>query len=111
MGHVRLGRLPKTRRWREVVDLLATSPMDTPTVAQATVAAADVRLRELASDPSLVHSFWLLTRFRDRAGRLRPPGYAVRHRVHCAAHGRYPLVRAPPSRLRTIRGVGLTGSA
>jgi hypothetical protein len=62
MGHVRLGRLPKTRRWREVVDLLATSPMDTPAVAQATVEAAEGRLRELANDPSLVHCFWLLTR-------------------------------------------------
>ena len=30
MGHIRLGRLPKTRRWVQVIDLLDASPEDTP---------------------------------------------------------------------------------
>ncbi len=62
MGHIRLGRLPKTRRWREVVGLLETTPEDTAGVAAATVVAAEHRLRDLRNDPSLTYCFWLLTR-------------------------------------------------
>lgn len=62
MGHLRLGRLPKTLRWREVVELLDSSPGDAAAIAQATVEAAEGRLRELARDPSLSYCFWLLTR-------------------------------------------------
>ena len=62
MGHVRLGRLPRTLRWQGVVRLLDQSPDDVPAVAHATVAAAEARLRELARDPSLGYCFWLLTR-------------------------------------------------
>lgn len=62
MGHLRLGRLPKTRRWGEVVELLDSSPGDTAAVAGAVIEAADHRLRALASDPSLTYCFWLLTR-------------------------------------------------
>src|SRR5258708_4813722 len=61
MGHVRLGRLPKTRRWAEVIALLTdSSPEDVAAIASATVQAADRRLRELARDPSLTYCFWLL---------------------------------------------------
>jgi len=62
MGHTRLGRLPKTLRWREVIELLDTSPRDAAGIAGAAVIAAERRLRELRDDPSLSHSFWLLTR-------------------------------------------------
>jgi hypothetical protein len=62
MGHLRLGRLPKTRRWEEVVGLLDSSPHDVPTIAGAVVDAADRRLSALAADPSLTFCFWLLTR-------------------------------------------------
>lgn len=62
MGHIRLGRLPKTLRWQGVVGLLDTAPDDVPAVARATVEAADACLRGLARDPSLTHCFWLLTR-------------------------------------------------
>ncbi len=62
MGHTRIGRLPKTRRWQAVVGLLDQSADDVPAVASATAWAAEARLRQLARDPSLVHCFWLLTR-------------------------------------------------
>src|SRR5690349_20610234 len=62
MGHNRLGRLPKTQRWREVVRLIDDSPTDTSAVARATVRAAEARLRELGRDPALAYCFWLLTR-------------------------------------------------
>ena len=73
MGHVRLGRLPKTYRWREVVDLLDASPQDVSTVVAATTVAAEKRLRALASDPSLSYCFWLLTRiaWASRSDRFR----------------------------------------
>ncbi|MCX5999222.1 MAG: hypothetical protein NTU41_06410 [Chloroflexi bacterium] len=79
MGHLRLGRLPKTRRWIDVVGLLDASPEDTAGIAGAVVLAADGRLRDLASDPSLGYCFWLLTRvawasrqsdFHERLSRL-----------------------------------------
>lgn len=62
MGHLRLGRLPKNLRWREVVALLESSPGDTAAVARATIVAADRQLRSLSNDPSLAYCFWLLTR-------------------------------------------------
>lgn len=62
MGHTRLGRLPKTLRWREVIDLLGTSPRDAAGIAAAVVIAAEGRLRELRNDPSISYTFWLLTR-------------------------------------------------
>src|SRR5262245_40403206 len=74
MGHVRLGRLPKTRRWLDVVDLLATTPMDIPAVARTTIRAAESRLRTLIEDPSITHCFWLLTRITWAA---RSPSFAT----------------------------------
>lgn len=74
MGHVRLGRLPKTLRWQAVVGLLEQSPDDVAAVARATVVAAEVRLRELSHDPSLGYCFWLLTRL---AAASREPDFAV----------------------------------
>jgi hypothetical protein len=70
MGHVRLGRLPKTRRWREVLETLATSADDIGVLADATTRAAERRLRELRNDASFAYCFWLLTRIASapRAG-------------------------------------------
>src|SRR5438552_50918 len=62
MGHNRLGRLARTRRWNEVVELLRTSPEETSRVGAAVVAAADDRFRQLADDPSLGFPFWILAR-------------------------------------------------
>src|SRR5690242_14478318 len=62
MGHLRLGRLPKTRRWNAVMNLLDAEPSDTAGVARAVVNAADNRLSRLGHDEALVYCFWLLTR-------------------------------------------------
>lgn len=62
MGHNRLGRLPRTRRWREVVELLDTGPAASGVVADAVVTAAEVRLRGLANDPALAESIRILSR-------------------------------------------------
>lgn len=62
MGHLRLGRLPKTRRWIEVVQLLDTAHGDLAGIAAQVVNASDAQLKALESDPSLGYCFWLLTR-------------------------------------------------
>lgn len=62
MGHTRLGRLPRTRKWQEVVGLVAAGA-DTAEVAAATLDASKHGLEDAAHDPALLHSFWLLTQF------------------------------------------------
>lgn len=60
MGHIRLGNLPATRKWREVVGLLSSgAPADR--VAAESADAAETGLRHARDDPALVHAFWLLT--------------------------------------------------
>jgi hypothetical protein len=67
VGHIRLGRLPKTNRWRQVVALLDDAPSDVAAIAGATSRAAEQRLRQLAGDPSVSYCFWLLTRITQAA--------------------------------------------
>jgi hypothetical protein len=62
MGHNRLGRLPRTRRWREVVSLLDQGPEATSRVAGAVVQAAESALRELANDPVIADAIQTLIR-------------------------------------------------
>ena len=60
MGHIRLGRLPKTRSWGKVVSLLDHGATDASELADATLSAA-VRLKAiLESEPGLVQSFHFL---------------------------------------------------
>ena len=40
MGHIRLGQLPRSRKWRDVVELVAAGA-DVAQVASATINAAD----------------------------------------------------------------------
>src|SRR5574341_490467 len=60
MGHTRLGRLPQTRRWQDVVGLVGAGA-DTGDIAAATLDASKLGLEDAARDPALLHSFWLLT--------------------------------------------------
>jgi hypothetical protein len=60
MGHIRLGRLPRTRKWREVVGLLGADAA-TSEIAAATLDASKSGLERAARDPALIQSFWLLT--------------------------------------------------
>jgi len=82
MGHVRLGRLPQTRNWRDVVGLLgAAAPADR--VAAASARAAEGSIGRAASDPALTHAIWLLTqlplaaRAQDFPGALRGLGLDI----------------------------------
>jgi len=82
MGHIRLGDLPRTRRWQEVVGLVAGGA-SVGDVAAATALAAESGLATAATDPGLVESVWLLTqipvaaRRDDYVERLRECGLPV----------------------------------
>jgi hypothetical protein len=60
MGHIRLGDLPRTRKWQQVVALIEGGA-GTGQVANATIAAAERALDFAASDKGLVETLWLLT--------------------------------------------------
>jgi len=85
MGHIRLGRLPATKRWQQVVALLAQGA-PTEKVAGASAQAAEYALEHARKDPALLQSFWFLTqiplaaRSVDYDGSLRRLGLSVGHR-------------------------------
>jgi hypothetical protein len=60
MGHVRLGVLPKSRKWRQVVDELRLGA-GIGEIAGLAAEAAETSLQAAAGDPAFLHSFWLLT--------------------------------------------------
>jgi hypothetical protein len=84
MGHIHLGRLPKTESWNAVVDLLYAGA-SAGKIATATAHAAENSLASAASDPALRHTFWLLTqlplaaRATDFNERLLQLGMATGH--------------------------------
>lgn len=61
MGHIRLGTLPDTSRWRKVVGLIAEGG-DVAQIAMATSEAAQNGLDLAKDDPGLCHAVWLLTK-------------------------------------------------
>jgi hypothetical protein len=85
MGHNRLGTLPKTKKWEQVVSLVGGGE-SAARVAAASSDAAEAALFRAATDPALVRAFWLLTqlplaaRDADFPERLRKLGLAVGHR-------------------------------
>ena len=60
MGHIRLGTLPRTRQWIQVLDLIG-GRAGMPDVAAATMDASQRGLLRAAKDPGLVYTVWLLT--------------------------------------------------
>lgn len=82
MGHVRLGSLPRSRKWQQVVGLL-DDDADVRRIAAASSEAAEAALAKAASEPSFAEAFWLLTqiplaaRSDDFADALRGLGLKV----------------------------------
>lgn len=60
MGHIRLGNLPRTRKWQQVVALIEGGA-GTAQIANATITAAEKGLKLAAEDKGLVETIWLLT--------------------------------------------------
>lgn len=60
MGHVRLGVLPRTKAWKEVVGLIAAGA-DVSQVANATIAAAEKAFSFVMDDKGYTEAVWLMT--------------------------------------------------
>lgn len=60
MGHLRVGRLPNTHRWRQIVGLIA-GEASAASVADATMEAAERGMEIAARDEGLRHTLWLLS--------------------------------------------------
>jgi len=82
MGHTRLGELPRTRKWAQVVDLIGGGA-GVAQLANATITAAERGMKFAANDKGLVETIWLLTQLplaaqtKDFPGALRKAGLNV----------------------------------
>src|SRR4051794_11112199 len=72
MGHVKYGPLPATRKWKEVVELIAGGA-SVRQIATATVTAAERGFRSAANDQAVIETYWLLVRLPLAA---RAPSFA-----------------------------------
>lgn len=72
MGHIRLGVLPRSKKWRQVVEELKRGG-DVVEIAGASAEAAESALSRAAYDPALGDVLWLLTHIPLAA---RGPDYA-----------------------------------
>lgn len=82
MGHTRLGNLPRSRKWKEVIGLIAAGA-GADQIANAIIRAAETGLMAAAHHTGLVEAFWSLTqltqaaREQDFAAGLRARGFNV----------------------------------
>jgi len=60
MGHTRLGDIPRTRKWQEVVSLISGGA-GAAQVANSVIRAAEQGLQLATEHKALVEAFWLLT--------------------------------------------------
>jgi hypothetical protein len=60
MGHIRLKRLPTSKRWNEVVELLRVGG-SVADLAGAAAEAAEIELNRAKGDPGFGYTIWLLT--------------------------------------------------
>lgn len=60
MGHILLGKLPRTRKWSQVVALIEGGA-GAAQVANATINAAETGLASAANDKGVVETIWLLS--------------------------------------------------
>ena len=75
MGHVRLGRLPKTRTWQQVVDLIVDGA-DVGKVADATTRAAEKALSTVRRDDGFRQAVYILFQLGIAASKPNPEDYA-----------------------------------
>src|SRR5688500_3372340 len=83
MGHRRVGILPRTAKWREIVALVADAPSDPGqigAIVSATLDGVRFRFRDIDRDPAVVDSFKFLValataaKAEDVTGRLAEQG-------------------------------------
>ena len=61
MGHIRLGRLPKTYKWKQVVESLAFSGSSLPEIVSLTSQASEKVLTSSKYIDGLANCYWLFT--------------------------------------------------
>ena len=67
MGHVRLGILPKSRKWGEVVALLTDGHASFEQIASLSAEASEKALSSLTKDPVFIEAFWMLCKIPQAA--------------------------------------------
>jgi hypothetical protein len=60
MGHQHLGTLSRSRKWRDVIELISAGA-NVEEVAAATSAAAEQQMGDASDDTAVKHAVWLLT--------------------------------------------------
>ena len=103
MGHIHLGVLPRSKKWRDVVDLLTDGAAQTSVIA-ASARAAEGDLLNAAKDPVFIEAVRLLlliplaARSRDFGDALRLDGLQIKGDVSL-----FSLVNATMARLDEVR--------
>lgn len=67
MGHIRFGKMPKTRKWAQVAELLGNEYGNIASLAQATLHATKSLFKQLNNDVGIQNSFWVLTQLTLKA--------------------------------------------
>ena len=74
MGHVRLGRLPKTRTWQEVIDLIAKGA-NVERIAEAVMRASEKALSTVQGDVGFQEAVHLMTQLAIAASKPDPAAH------------------------------------
>jgi hypothetical protein len=95
MGHTRLGTLPKTRKWRQVVDLIAAGA-DAAQVAEATLRVAELAFsyKYVSQDGGYNEAVWLMTHLGLCAKAADPIQHLRDHGVAVPTHATLPGLMA-----------------
>lgn len=67
MGHVRLGKLPASQKWKDIVAYLAAGDVDVGHLANAIYKATEKALKRAATDAAFVEVCWLLIKIPQAA--------------------------------------------
>lgn len=67
MGHVRLGQLPASKKWREIMGYLASGDVSVAELADAVAEASDKSLMKATKDPAFIEALWLLVKIPQAA--------------------------------------------
>lgn len=74
MGHTRLGTLPATRKWREVIGLIAEGA-SAARIAEATANAWRLAFKHVQNDAGFREAIWLITQMGVAGANKNPLGY------------------------------------
>jgi len=80
MGHIRLGQLPRTRKWRDVVELVAAGA-DIPQIANATIKAAESAFLFVRDDSGYNHAVWLMVQLGLASHQAQPLQHLRSHGI------------------------------